>query len=461
MQLKKPNQGNNTSRTRPRAQPSRIRGPLAAATCSLLASTISAAETNTENNWQIDSALLIYAETDRVQLVEPVLRIRKEIDDDEFFGVRLVLDALTGASPNGAVPTDSPQTFTSPSGKKTYQTTAGETPLDATFRDARVAVSAEWEKPLSARLRGIFGGNFSKEYDYTSLGISASLSQDINQRNTTLTAAISANIDTIEPVGDAPIGLGDTPIYPALKPTDGGSKDKTVNELLLGITQVVNRRTLMQFNYSYGQSKGYLNDPYKILSVLENDSSGNLRTTASPYVFEKRPDSRTYQNVYWKGIHQLQNTDVITVSYRYLWDGWSIRSHTLDTRYRYELEHGAYLQPHLRYYTQSAADFYRQTLTDGEVQNLDYASADYRLGDMTTQTLGLKYGREFDSGAEWNLRVEFIQQTGKTRTTDAIGKLSGRKLFPDNDAYLVQAGITTSTDGIMKFIASVFRKFRD
>jgi hypothetical protein len=440
-----------THSTKKANKPRNIRDSLAAATCTLLAGTSQAAGLPlADGSWEINGGLLYYSETDRVRAIEPVLGVRKEIDDTEFVSVRMVADSLTGASPNGAAPSDVAQTFTSPSGEETYTTQANETPLDPTFKDLRTALNVEWDKPLTQRLRGVFGFNYSTEHDYTSLGISASLAQDFNQRNTTLTLATSLSNDSLDPEGGVPVGFSTMPAS-GDKTITGSNETKDNRELLLGVTQVISRSTLMQVNYSYGQSSGYLSDPYKILSVLENDGSGDLRTTDRPYVFENRPDKRTYQSLYWKGVHQLANEDVITVSYRYFWDDWDIASHTVDARYRFELGGGHYLQPHLRYYQQSAADFYRQTLTDGEESTLQYASADYRLGELTTQTLGLKYGREFDNGAEWNIRAELMQQSGKTRSEDAVGKLQNQDLFPDMDAYIVNAGFTVSTDAIFKW----------
>jgi len=440
-------------------KPQRIRESLALATCSLLA--IAPPQVVAEDNlspWEIESALLIYAEKDRVQLAEPVLSLRKEIDDEEFIGIRIVADALTGSSPNGAAPSDAPQTFTSPSGEKTYSTPAGETPLDDTFTDVRSALNVTWEKPLTTDLGAVFGINFSKEHDYTSLGLSTSFAYDFNQRHTTLNISASVNRDDLNPEGNAPVGLTEMPTFPATKATQGKNQKKNINELLIGITQIINRSTLTQVNYSHGQSDGYLNDPYKVLSVLENDGSGDLRTTANPYVFENRPDKRSYQSIFWKGIHQLENENVVTVSYRYFWDDWDITSHTVDLRYRWEMGSGHYLQPHLRYYQQNAAEFYRQTLIDGEELTLNYASADYRLGDFTSQTIGLKYGVEFSNGAEINLRVETMQQRGETRSQDAVGKLQHVDLYPDLDAIIVQAGLSLDADILSKFMRKLFGK---
>ena len=44
---------------------------------------------------------------------------------------------------------------------------------------------------------------------------------------------------------------------------------KDVFDLVVGVTQVVSRNFLFQVNYSFSDSSGYLNDPYKILSVVD------------------------------------------------------------------------------------------------------------------------------------------------------------------------------------------------
>jgi len=456
MQLKK----NNTRN---------IRDSLAVATCTLLAGVGPQAQAaEFQSPWEIDSGVLFYAEKDRVRLIEPVLQVRKEIDDGEFLTARFVADTLTGASPNGAAPSDVPQTFTAPSGGKSYTTQANEIPLDPSFKDTRGAVSVDWERPLSEQLRGIFGASFSIESDYTSLGASATLARDFNQRNTTLTVATSLNLDSVSPMGGAPVGLSEMSTTVTGGGGEGeeegeddedGGESKTIQEFLVGVTQVVDRNTLTQLNYSYGHSSGYLTDPYKILSVLENDGSGDLRTTGtSPYVHENRPDNRTFQTIYWKGVHQFGNEGVLTLAYRYGWDDWGINSNTYDVRYRHELGNGHYLQPHYRHYNQSAADFYRQTLIDGELPKLDYASADSRLGELTTKTIGLKYGVEFKGGGEFNIRVESMKQTGKTRAQDAVGKLQGMDLFPDNKATMVQVGVSMDTDTLFKRVAMALLK---
>ena len=405
-------------------KPKPIRQLLTAATSSLLAGTVCHAQGQEQIPWQVDSALLYYSEKNRVTVFEPVVAVRKDIGDEQFVGVRLVLDSMTGASPNGAIPLDTPQTFTTPSGNATFTTPAGETPLDNTYRDFRAALSAEWETPLSEHLKTVIGGNYSQERDYSSLGASLNLAWDLNKRNTTLATGISMSHDQVNAVGYVPVGLSAVPTQAGVQKNlqSKGAVSKDIKEWLLGVTQVLGPRTLLQFNFTLADEQGYLTDPYKILSVLDN--SGQLRST-DPYLYEKRPDSRRRQALYFKLNHQF-GADVVQAGYRYYEDDWGIISHTYNLHYRYEFTGGRhYLQPHLRYYLQSKADFYHYSLQSSNMPA--FASADYRLGDMSTTTLGLKYGMVLGDSHEFGTRLESMQQ-----------KAEGDAPFTDNTAIILQ-----------------------
>ena len=143
---------------------SNIKEKLALATCTLLQAAAPTAQA-ADDDWEIKSALMIYSESDgRVNAIEPVVSGKKEIAEDEFFTVKLVLDSLTGATPNGAHASSSVQTFTSPSGNKAYTVQPNETPLDDTFHDGRVALSGTWEMRVIDNLSRVIGSaNLSTE----------------------------------------------------------------------------------------------------------------------------------------------------------------------------------------------------------------------------------------------------------------------------------------------------------
>jgi len=417
----------------------RIRGALATASCTLLGLSNAA---SAEEPWQFDSAVLFYSETDRVQAVEPVVTGRKNFGDDHWLNLKMVVDVLTGASANGATASGVAQTFTRPSGKGTYTAAEGETPLDDTFKDTRVALSASWEQPYTRLTKVTYGANFSAEYDFRSLSGNVSVAHDMNKRNTTLSAGISVESDQITPEGGIPTPFAEMVAAGNTTPREGDSETRSVIDLLTGVTQVVNRRMLMQFNYGISSSSGYMTDPFKIISVIDGTTGTNTAGTQGlpyQYFYEKRPDSRTKQSLFWQSKYHLSK-DVVDISYRYVWDDWGITSHTLEGTYRWKLKGSHYLEPHVRFYQQGEADFYRHSLVEGEALP-EYASADYRLGEFTGITLGLKYGMKI-SGNDASLRVEYYNQSGDSSPNDAIGAQKNQDLFPDINAMLLQLRYT-------------------
>ncbi|MBT3206228.1 MAG: DUF3570 domain-containing protein [Gammaproteobacteria bacterium] len=422
-----------------------IKGQMSLAACALLQVTSPTVQAE-DNEWDVDTAVLLYSEGDgRVSAFEPAIYAGRDLEDGDRIDLRLVVDALTGASPNGAHASSVAQTFTTPSGKGSYTTKAGDTPLDDTFRDTRVALGADWTMELDRLSKLTLGANFSKEFDYTSLGISASYAKDFNNRNTTLTTGFAFNSDTINPVGDIPSELMPMMREGFSQNREGDNDTKVITDFLVGITQVVDRKTIVQLNYSLGITDGYQNDPFKIVTVIDPvtglPATGGIFDTGVtgnlPYVYEKRPDSRQKNNLYFKVVRHLEE-DVINFSYRYYWDDWDINSHTFDFKYRYQMAN-SYLQPHFRYYMQSAAEFHIHNLELGsEVDQVtgevlvDYASNDYRLAESETLTLGVKYGMPIGDNSELSMRAEIISQT----VTD--DNVPAGEETPDLDAVIVQ-----------------------
>jgi hypothetical protein len=429
-------------------QLNKIKTRMSLATCALLQVTGATAQT-IESEWEVESAVLLYSESDnRVTALEPAVYATREISDDEKISLRLVVDSLTGASPNGAHASTVAQTFTTPSGKRSYTTGAGETPLDDTFLDTRVAFGADWEIGLDRVSRITWGGNVSKEFDYTSLGLSATYARDLNDRNTTLTAGMAFNNDLIDAVGGMPSPLQPMVDVGSSLNREGSDDDKTITDFLFGVTQVISRQTIIQLNFSLGQTDGYQNDPYKIVSVID-PGTGLPATTGSgsffdtpvtgnlPYLYESRPETRDRNVLYFKAVHHFEE-DVINFSYRYYDDDWDVTSHTFDLRYRYEMDKG-YLQPHIRFYQQDAANFYVHNLQLGTdvnattgVASAAYASNDYRLAESETVTLGLKYGLPLGNNSEFSMRAEVISQT----VNDGLVPVGEQT--PDLDALVFQ-----------------------
>ncbi|MFT6987422.1 MAG: hypothetical protein ACJAT7_003277 [Psychromonas sp.] len=409
--------------------------------CLLGASTLAQADTQQGyfSGWETDVAALGYTEIDRVSAYEPVITTRKTFDDESVLGFKLVIDALTGASPNGASPSDQIQTFTRPSGKGSYQSAAGETPLDDTFHDTRVSFSANYEYDLGRVDKMIWGGNISKEFDFFSSGLSATYLHDFNNRNSTLSFGLSSEYDLITPAGGIAVPLAQMQASGAVQPKGDDSDTRFMGEMLVGLTQVINRETIAVFNYSYAQSNGYHNDPYKVTSVVD-DLTGSLvpgESLTGTYLYDSRPDKRNKHSVYGQ-VKRALGADSADFSYRYMWDDWGVASHTFNLTYRKNFS-SWYLEPHIRYYTQSAADFYRHSISESEMADIGpYLTSDYRLAQMWASTLGLKIGFKTPNGNNNSIRLEYYHQDGEKSPSDAVGIQKNYDMFPTLDAFIIQ-----------------------
>lgn len=431
----------------------KISAALAAATCGLLgtASPGVSIAAEAEPAWDIDSAFLYYGESDgRVKDLSLSSHALRDFGDDRKLGLDLSVDSLTGASPSGAIAASGAQTFTSPSGRDSYVTPAGEIPLDDTFHDTRFALNASWSQPFARLYTANVGLGVSSEYDYQHAGANFGVTRDFNDRNTTMNIAAAFGNDIIKPVGGirAPFSAMGDVVGEDASPANriDGSDSKTVLDLLFGVSQVLGRHSVLRLNYSYSDSSGYLTDPYKLLTVVDPLTGEPVARTPAPgnagasgvYLFETRPDSRRRQGLYAE-LRQDFSGKVLQLGYRYSTDDWDVDSNTLEARLRLPFGESSYLEPHLRYYQQSAASFYRYSLAS-DAALPEFASADARLAEMSSYTAGLKYGRTLASGNEWSARLELYQQKAKKPDATQAGSTAGIIDMPDFNAVILQFG---------------------
>jgi len=433
-----------------------LRAALTAATCSLLGVAPAVEAAISYDPIKTDTALLFYGEKDRVNVVEAAANVVVPTDGEEnTLTIRPIIDTISGATPNGASPTDKTQTI----GNVT--TAAGALPLSS-FKDQRLSVSLQWADKLDRMNRSITGVDLSAENDYRSVGASYQYLHDFNNKLSTLSAGLSGSFDVIDSsTGTIPDGLSAVSVQqaavagvvstsqpnPQVQAVSGSSgtvstggggidwsafRSKELFDSMIGITQVLNRRTLMQFNYSAGVSNGYLTDPYKIISQVDGTTG---ETTG--YLTENRPSFRLRQSLYWKTVLHLPE-DVIHLSYRHYWDSWEVVSDTVDLSYHCRLTNsGFYFEPSARYYSQDAAYFFHYSLSDSEPLP-KYASADYRLARMDSTTYTIKLGMPLAKDNELSLRYSQMHQRGDSHPQDAVGIQNGLDLYPGLDAQMIQ-----------------------
>lgn len=428
-----------------------VASALTTATCALLGTGApSAVLAQDIGQWQVDTAGLYYSESGRVSDFSFNALARTQALEDRYLNLTFSFDSLSGASPNGAAPSASAQKFPRPitltrtsgggtvqSGGGSFTVAPGELPLDTSFQDMRYAGSANWQRPLGRLGIVDFGGGVSVEHDYTHLGLDTHIAHDFNDRNTTLSGGIAWSDDSVEPIGGVPL-----PFSPLERNSGLGwtqtSQSKHVVDLLVGVTQVLGRRTIGQLNFSRSQSDGYLTDPYKIVSVVD-PVTGDLAPGPDPgvglYLYENRPSSRTKDSLFGMLKHDFGG-NVLDASYRIMTDDWGLDSHTLEMHFRWRFSPDKFLEPHVRFYSQNAASFYHTVLFEGQPIP-QYATADYRLGEMSAVTLGLEFGAKTSRG-QFGTRIEVYRQTAKPSPDALVGSLRGLDLTPDMTAVIAQ-----------------------
>ena len=261
---------------------------------------------------------------------------------DWSFGVDLSRETMSGASPWATVMDADGQPALIMSG--------------ATIHDSRTELS------FSATRYGednsiTLAATQSREDDYRAVSPSLSGEWTFNDDLTTLSLGFSYSSDTVEPTDAAAFG----------RVTREERRSRSAS---LGISQVLDRKAAVYAGFGATLHEGYLSDPYK------------LRDT--------RPEERLEGTLSLRYRQFLSGPDAaLHLDYRYFNDDWGIVSHTLHASWYQNV--GAVFQvvPNLRYYSQSAADFYRSS--DDFSLPLDvHQSSDFRLSAYGAFTFGLK-----------------------------------------------------------------------
>ena len=208
---------------------------------------------------------------------------------------------------------------------------------------------------------------YSTEKDYQAISGAVEVEYEFPNKATSLRGGIAVSFDEIDPTqNDAG--------------TRVNNEDKENYSIFGGLTQVINKHTILQTTLGVSYFDGFLSDPYKQVSVgpptgitLFNDNRPDDRTQ---YTFAAR--LRRYSELFNAAFH---------VDYRFYYDDWDVRSHTLDLGMHKVTDSGWAFDTSIRYYSQTQADFYEPFYSvlpaDGEV------SSDYRLSPYGAISLRL------------------------------------------------------------------------
>lgn len=385
-----------------------IRKHLNTAACALLAQSITQAHA-TDNQWETDSSMMLYSEDERVDVTKFIGQVSGFVAEDHSVDVKVIFDTMSGATPSGAVK-QSNLTFSAASANSGISSLNSTSAALANFDDTRIAFIIDWTNSHTRTIDIKYNGAISVENDYRSFSTAATISQETDDKASKYSIGISGTFDEIFRVGDNDTPAQLTPVSDEVFFREGR---KNTIDLFVGFSHIINRRTIGNINLSTSFVRGYLTDPYKIFSIVDQNGIEHDQ------YFEKRPGDRIRNSLSMSLNHQFYPSDnILHADYRYYSDSWEVNSHALNLIYRYKFDKKSFLEPRLRLYTQTRAFFYHNSIfknpTDltPTIEVLpEFVSADYRLDDMNTVTLGVTYGRRFGSGGKLRTRLEYITQS--------------------------------------------------
>ncbi|MGR9053814.1 MAG: DUF3570 domain-containing protein, partial [Gammaproteobacteria bacterium] len=219
------------------------------------------------------------------------------------------------------------------------------------------------------------GGGVSVENDYESRFGNIGGSFDFNQKSTTLKWSASyTDSDTSAILDhDAAPYITKTAFADQIEVREGseilhGNKQDWAAQL--GLTQILSKTALFDFGAGYTYSSGYLENPYKVTTVIFVDpaalASEANRTVSGDVraLLEQRPDGRSQWAFNSRYVQYIEPLDAaLHLRYQFSHDNWGINAHVFEADWVQPFGAGWTVTPRVRYYSQSAADFYTPYLT--------------------------------------------------------------------------------------------------
>lgn len=307
----------------------------------------------------------LYQEDDnRIRVEAEYLRARIDFDAETAVRFQYLRDAISGASPTGVLP-------------------GSAQPFYAELEDVRRGVLGAISRQFGDH-RAEIEFSRSEEDDYVSRGLALTDTWELNQKNTTLRFGLNF--------------LDDTVLVPGL-----GDRRKRTTDFFAGISQLLDKDTVLTANFTVGHAEGYLNDPYKVVQrtgfVSVPDGSGGTIDIPIVQVFrENRPDSRLRQVLQLGARRYFEPVDgALDGILRLSHDSFGIFSQTVQFEWRQQIGKSFQAVPFIRYYHQNEADFFTNTLdafpgtpaADPRGSGPNY-SADYRLSSFDALSGGLR-----------------------------------------------------------------------
>ena len=226
-----------------------------------------------------------------------------------------------------------------------------------------------------------FGYARSREDDYDSDALRVRGTIESADHRTTWTLGVGVSDDTIDTSTSNRIAL---------------DENRDTTDVQFGVTRVLTPVDLLSASVVLSHGTGYYDDPYKSL--------------------DHRPDERNQHVLLLRYHHHFRDHDsTLRGSYRWFGDSWDVDAHTFELEFEQSFGDGWSVTPGLRYYTQSAAEFYFDPPFPAGFRPGEPYSADTRLSAFGSLTASITLSAPLGDGWSGDLRFAYYRQESDWR----------------------------------------------
>ena len=197
----------------------------------------------------------------------------------------------------------------------------------------------------------------SQEPDYRTRSISLDIAQETFGGMTTVNLGFTRAADDVGKTGD--------PSF---------ADAATHWQYRAGLTQILTPKWLASVNLEAISDGGYLGNTYRVARVF------------GAAVPERYPRTRSSRAIQLRATGDMGQRDAVRAQYRYFWDNWDVKAHTVEAGYSRYLGQSFRADAFIRYYPQSAALFY----SDNAQSETTYVSRNRQLADFDNVVVGGK-----------------------------------------------------------------------
>lgn len=307
-----------------------------------------------------------YKDDNRLTVNTPNLSVTKDLPSQTTFNVKYTYETFEKESPANAL-----------------DAVTGATTVSGGTGSGYGEVRHEVVGGLSQRLGPAtiaVGGFYGDEDDFLSQAYSVAVSGELFQKNLTLTLQYGKTADEIHKLDP---------------PNSGFPKHKDNATYTVAATQVLSPTALVTTGYSLSRVEGYQSLPLRKVLITNLVSGIPVATVYE----ETHPDLRDRQTVFLRLKQYLAAGTSADVNLSYYLDDWGVHAIAAEPRVERYLTESATIRFRYRFYSQTAADFYKPAYSVQE----PLMSADARLRDFDTHTIGVGLRLLGDRSDDWSV----------------------------------------------------------